>query len=238
MDTRQRMADLTDPDEGTRAAALEDLQAEMDDEIARALLAIIALGPLIDECGIDYSDDVDFGLDPELGPPVSRETFASIVQEITRLYHDAVQPKLVCRRAFEVLVRDPKPWHADEIRKHFWLPDDDWRLTAVFAMGMIAGFDKEVAAMVEKADGPLLFEAVRAAGGMGVRAAAPRIRDLATSAETPLDLRLEAIAALPAVDPGCIDILDELSQSSDAEIADAAEQATFELLLGGSSGVR
>jgi hypothetical protein len=114
------------------------------------------------------------------------------------------------RRAFEVLVRDSAAvaFRGDPQAAS---SDEEWRLTAVFAMGMIRGFEKEVAATVESARGELLFEAVRAAGRMEVTAAAPRIRALAASGKTPLELRLEAIRALPGVDRDCIDILDELS---------------------------
>jgi uncharacterized membrane protein YqiK len=99
-------------------------------------------------------------------------------------------------------------------------------------MGHIKGFADELAATVERAEGALLFEAVRAAGSMEVTAAAPRIRALATSAKADLDLRLEAIHALPSVDPDCFELLDELARSRSTAIADAADEARSELTLG------
>ena len=92
MDIKRLLAELTDPDEETRAAILDEISLEMDDEIAQALLdiaasdaaegartcAIVAFGPVIEECGNDYMEGgIDFG--PEMGPSVSREMFASIV---------------------------------------------------------------------------------------------------------------------------------------------------------------
>jgi hypothetical protein len=247
MDTNRLLARLTDPGQDTRAEALEELALRMDDQIAQALLdvagsdasdevridAIVVLGPVIEECGDEYIDDADFDFGPELGPPVSRETFASIVRSLRALYDDAAQPKLVRRRAFEVLVRDAQNWQSKEIRKHFGSTDPEWRLTAVFAMGYVAGFEKMIAETVRTAEGQLLIEAVIAAGRMSVSAAASRIHKLATSRETELDLRLAAIEALPDVDPDCSDTLEELTRSPKREIAEAAEFALEELSIFG-----
>src|SRR5436305_15109712 len=168
MDIKRLLAELTDPDEETRAAILDEISLEMDDEIAQALLdiaasdaaegartcAIVAFGPVIEECGNDYMEGgIDFG--PEMGPSVSREMFASIVAGLRGLYSDESQPKLVRRRAFEVLIRDPQPWQRKAIREHFASADDDWRLTALFAMGHMTGFEREIAAAVKTVEAPL-----------------------------------------------------------------------------------
>src|SRR5947207_2563342 len=129
METNRLLASLTDPDEQTRASALEELALVMNDEIAQALLdiaesdaaedvrvdAIIALGPVIEECGTDYDDEAEFDFGPELGPPVSRETFDAIVRRLRALDDDKKQATMIRRRVFEVLVRDPQPWHSKEI---------------------------------------------------------------------------------------------------------------------------
>jgi HEAT repeat protein len=244
MDTKRLLAELTDPDEETRAAILDEIALEMDDETAQALLdiaasdadeearahAMVALGPVIEECGYEYMEGaIDFG--PETGPPVSRETFGSIVARIRGLYSDEKQPTLIRRRAFEVLIRDPQPWQREAIQKHFASADDDWRLTALFAMGHIAGFEREIATAVETAEEPLLFEAVRAAGKMEVSAAAPRIRALATSGDADLDTRIAAIYALPHVDPDSYELLESLERSRNRDIAEAAADAVQELLM-------
>src|SRR2546423_5505726 len=249
MDIKRLLAELTDPDEETRAAILDEISLDMDDETAQALLdiaasdageeardrAIVALGPVIEECGDEYMEGaIDFG--PEMEPPVSRETFVSIVARIRGLYSDEKQPKLLRRRAFEVLIRDPQPWHREAIQEHFASADDDWRRTAVFAMGHITGFEREIAATVETAEEPLLFEAVRAAGQMEVSAAAPRIRALAKSGDADLDTRIAAIYALPHVDPDSFELLESLEQSRNRDIAEAAGEAVQELLLSSDIG--
>jgi hypothetical protein len=243
VDTNRRIAQLTSTDEEVREEARELLSLQMDDEIARAFLdigasdadeeiradVIIGLGPIIEEAGMDYGDDDEFELAPEYGPGITRETFESIVREVRALYEDEAQPKIVRRRAFEVLVRDPQPWQADAIRKHYAGDDPQWKLTAVFGMGYLTGFDAEIAATVASASDAVLYEAVRAAGAMDVTAAAARIRELATSTSAETDLRVASIQALPNVDPDCFELLQQLSTSDDEEIAETAQATLAEL---------
>lgn len=243
---------LTDPDSDTRAEAYEDLSLEMNDELAAAILglaagdqpdeiradAIVALGPVIEECGIEYDEGFELEPVPEFGPPVSRETFRAITEELRAMYGDESQPKLIRRRAFEVLVRDAQPWQRDEIRRWLDTSDEDWRLTAVFAMGQMTGLEKELLAVLDTAQGLMLEEAVRAAGRISLTRAARLIRDLAASKTTERDLRFEAILALPHVDPDSFDLLAELSRSRDRELAAVAEAALeeFKAFRGGLDG--
>ncbi len=247
METTRLLAQITNEDEEVRAEAIEELTLRMDDEVARAFLdvassdaeegiradTIVGLGPIIDEAGLDFDDEDEqgFALDPELGPPISREMFETVVREVRGLYEDEGQPKLVRRRAFEVLVRDPQPWLAAEIRKHYASDDPEWKVSGIFGMGYVAGFDKEIAAAVSSESGKLLFEAVRAAGSMDVAGAAQRIRELVTSQTVDSDLRLIAIDALPNVDRDSFDLLKRLSRSDDEEVAAAAEAALDELSI-------
>lgn len=244
MNQNELLVRLTSADESERRDAREELHMLMNDEIARAYLdiivsdaaeparadAIVGLGPVIEEAGIDYlDDDVEFEESPELGPPVTREMFDEIVEKIRAIYTDESQPKLLRRRALEVLVRDPQDWLAQEIRKHYNSSDLDWKLTAVFAMGYITGFEDEIAATVRNAQEPILYEAVRAAGSMEVSAAAGRIRELAQSDTADRETRIVAIEALPFVDDDAEELLQELIGSDDEEIAEAAELALDEL---------
>ena len=243
MSHEEIIATLTAPDPEVRETAYEDVSMEMDEELARAIVdiaagnhddeiradAIVALGPLIEECADDYIAGFEWG--PELGPPVSRETFHSLVQRLRAMYDDESEPKVVRRRAFEVLVRDPQPWQDDEIRKLFASPDEEWRLTAIFGMGAMTGFEKELLEVVTHGEGVQLAEAVRSAGKIELKKAARTIRNFATSNKTERDLRLEAIRALPNVDADSFGVLEELSQSKDPEIAEAAEDAMEELTL-------
>lgn len=238
MDRNRWFVMMTDADEETRAEARDELNLIMDDEVARGFLdivssdadeeivadAIVGLGPIIEEAGIDFDEEMEPELEAFSDPGISRETFDTILREIREVYDDPKRPALVRRRAFEVLVRNPQDWQAAEIRKHFASDDPKWKLTAVFGMGNVRGFAKEIAAVVNSAEGDLLFEAVRAAGSWEVTAAAKRIRDLAAYSDD-VDLRIAAIEALPNVDPSSEEILLELTHSDDEEVAEAAREA-------------
>jgi hypothetical protein len=246
MNVSQLLARMTDPDEEARAEASEELNLLMDDDVVRALLeivagpaseeiradAVIALGPILEEAGMDYDVGVPYELDPEFGPGISQESYETLVHDLRALYDDEAQPKLIRRRAFEVLVRDPRGWQAEDIRRHFAGADEDWKLTAVFAMGYIAGFEKEIAATLKSAEGLMLVEAVRSAGAQGVPAAAKRIGDLAMDEDADTTLRLVAIAALSNVHKNSEEILQELLESDDEDIAEAAEAALEEVSMG------
>lgn len=237
---------LRSPDEETRREAFDRVSLEMDDALAREILAIIAsdaaddvradaivaLGPAVEECGIEYMDDEL----PEGVPftaPLSREAYGELADALRAVYEDESQPTLVRRRALEVLVRDPQPWQADAIRRDFASSERDWKMTALFAMGYVRGFEQELLDVLRTAEGDLLYEAVRAAGNAEVVEAAPILEAFALSEETDPDVRLEAIAALPSVDPECFDLLDELAESTDEQVRGAAEQALEELQMFG-----
>ncbi len=235
---------LRSEDEETRREAFDRISVEMDDALAREIVAIaqsdapedvradaiVALGPSVDECGVEYMDDDAPGA-TDFGAPLSREAFDEVTGALRSLYADAAEPKIVRRRAFEVLVRDPQPWQKDAIRHDFASGDRDWKMTALFAMGYVRGFDKELVDELRTANGDLLYEAVRSAGRAEIEEAAAIIEALALADETDRDVRLEAIAALPSVDPDCFDLLDELAESSDEEIRAAAEEALEDLQM-------
>jgi HEAT repeat protein len=235
-------------DEGTRREAFDRISVEMNGELARGILgliasdapdevradAIVSLGPAVEECGVEYMEDEEDGELPSADwIPLSREAFEEVTSALRAVYEDPAQPTIVRRRAMEVLVRDPRPWMTDAIRRDFASEDRDWKMTAIFSMGFVRGFQQELLDTLRSADGDLLYEAVRAAGNAEVQKAAPILEAFALSDETDRDVRLEAIAALPSVDRECFDLLDELADSSDEEVRAAAEEALEELQMFG-----
>jgi uncharacterized protein (UPF0147 family) len=234
-------------DEETRREAFDRISVEMDDDLARGILgliasdapedvradAIVSLGPAVEECGVEYFEDDE---DPAVASewiPLSREAFAAVTAALREVYEDASQPTIVRRRAIEVLVRDPQPWMSDAIRRDFATEDRDWKMTAIFAMGFVRGFEREILEALRSTDGDLLYEAVRAAGNAEIAEAAPILETFALSDQTDRDVRLESITALPSVDHDCFDLLDELADSGDDEIRAAAEEAIEELQMFG-----
>ena len=104
--------------------------------------------------------------------------------------------------------------------------DREWRLTVVFAMGYVRGFDAQIVAALEDADAEIRYEAVGAAGNWGVAAAWPYVANLLTSAAADKPLLLAAIEAAAAIRPQeARPMLSDLTDFADAEVAQAASDA-------------
>ena len=170
------LALLRDPhrDAGDRLLAAEfagDLVV-MNDALADALLSIvgsaaepedlraqaaISLGPVLEQADEDEFDDPD-------AVPVSEKSFRKIKQSLRKVYLDSGVPKLLRRRILEAAVRAPEEWHTGAIRSAYAGDDQEWKLTAVFGMNYVRGFDKQILQSLESADPAIHYQAVRAAG--------------------------------------------------------------------------
>ena len=130
------------------------------------------------------------------------------------------------RRTLECSVRAPQEWHKKAIRDAYSSGDALWRLTAVFCMRYVRGFDTQILEALEAENEDLHYEAVCAAGVWGVDPAWSHITSLATSESTNKSLRLAAIDAVASIRPQeAAEILSELTQSDDEDIVEAAYEA-------------
>jgi HEAT repeat protein len=205
----------------------------MDDRIAEALIGVviaddepdglrsnaaIALGPVLEDCdlmGFDFGDD---------DVAISEETYGHLRRELKRVVLDEHQPRDVRRAAMEASVRAPDDWHEPQIRAAFESNDPLWKITAVFSMGFVGGFDRQILEALGDDDPRLEREAILAAGHQAVGGAFPKIRALAESEEANPALRLAAVEALAGSDSQtAVDILQRLTDHEDEEIADQAE---------------
>ena len=226
--------DQRDESDRLLAAALAGDYTVINDELADALLsillsgdeseairarAVISLGPALETVYIDgFEDPVDV--------LISEKTFNGIQETLRKLYMDMDLPKEVRRRILEGSVRAPQDWHKGAISEAYSSDDESWRLTAVFAMGYIRGFDTQILEALEDENEDIHYQAVCAAGNWEVDAAWPHIAGLATTASTDKWLRLAAIEAVANIRPQeAVDILIELSQSDDEDIVDTAYEA-------------
>jgi HEAT repeat protein len=92
-------------------------------------------------------------------------------------------------------------------------------------MGHVRGFDQQILDALRSTDPGIHYHAVRAAGTWEVAAAWPHLAALATS-NTNRPLRLAAIEALGTIRPlDSVEILANLADSEDEEIAEAAGDA-------------
>ena len=142
------------------------------------------------------------------------------------LYADADVPQEVRRRILEASVRAPQDWHPDAISSAYASDDETWKLTAVFCMRFVRGFDEQILAALDSGNPEIHYEAVCAAGNWEVAAAWPHIAALVTSGETDKPLLLAAIEAVASIRPQeAAETLLDLTDADDEDIAEAAYDA-------------
>jgi hypothetical protein len=223
-----------DPSDRAIAAELAGNLVVMNNQLASALLAIvrsseelldlrviaaIALGPVLEQASLEEFDDPD-------SVPITESRFREIQDTFHAQYNLPGVPKELRRRILEASVRSPEPWHPDAIRTAYASSDQEWVLTAVFAMAHIKGFDQQILESLDSPDPSIEYEAVRAASNWALDAAWPHIEALIENPRTSKDLLLAAIEAAPNIRPGeAGPLLVDLNDSGDEEIVEAAEEA-------------
>ena len=216
------------------AAELAGDYTVINDELAHALLSIlgnseepeelrgqaaISLGPAVEQADTYGFEDADDIL-------ISEDTFRSVHEKLRKLYMDLDVPKEVRRRILEASVRAPQSWHENAVRATYSSRDEDWKLTAVFCMRFIRGFDDQILESLDSKNPDIHYQAVCAAGNWEVDAAWPHITALITSEKTDKDLLLAAIDAVAMIRPQeASEILVDLTDSDDEEIVEAAYEA-------------
>ncbi len=216
------------------AAELAGDPAVINDDLAEALLAIacsrkepdslrskaaISLGPILEYCDMDGFEDPNC-------VPISDGVFRRIQDSLRDLYQEPDVSKELRRRILDVSVRAPQDWHRDAILAAYSSGDESWKLTAVFCMRFVEGFDEQIVESLESEDEDTHYEAVCAAGNWEVDAAWPHVVGLVTAPRTDKYLLLAAIDAVAGIRPlEAEDILSDLTDSEDEDIADAAYEA-------------
>jgi len=224
------------PSDRLIAAQLAGDMVVMNDDLAKTLLAImrspeesealrakaaISLGPVLEMVTwTEFGDDID-------PPPITEDTYQKIQNTLKALYYEAGTPKLLRRRILEAAVRDhTQDWHAPAIREALAGGDREWVLTAVFAMGHVKGFDREIVAALDSRDENTRYEAVKAAGNWEVQAAWPHIKALVENPGTDKTLLLAAIEAVGEINPSEAEaVLADLTDSEDADVVEAVDEA-------------
>jgi len=216
------------------AAELAGDTVVIDDELADALLSIlssgnedealrgmaaISLGPCLEQTYIDEFEDPDDAL-------ISEEMFQRVQETLRELYANADTPSPVRRRVLEASVRAPQDWHKDAIRAAYSSDDEAWKLTGVFCMRFVRGFDDQILEALESRNEDIHYEAVCAAGNWEVHAAWPHILDIITGEGTDKPLLLAAIEAASGVNPHeAMDVFADLVVSDDEDIVEAVHDA-------------
>ncbi len=199
--------------------ALLSILRRGDQPAALRAQAALSLGPVIDHADIDGFEDPDEVI-------ITEQTFQRVQELLCQLYADPGVPDEVRRSILEASVRAPQDWQVDAIRAAYASDDEAWRLTAVFCMCFVRGFDDQILEALESDNPEIHYEAICAAGTWAVDAAWPHIAALVTSGDTEKPLLLAAIEAVPGIRPQeTVDILADLIESDDDDIAEAVFDA-------------
>jgi hypothetical protein len=182
--------------------------------------AVISLGPALEHVDLHGFEDAD-------DAPIAEHTFQRIQESLRKLYMDADVPREVRRRILEASVRAPQTWHQGAVRAAYGNDDEAWRLTGAFCMRFVRGFDQQILEALDSKNPDIHYEAVCAAGKWEVDAAWPHVATLVTSGETDKLLLLAAIEAVAGIRPQEVaEILNDLADSDDEDIAEAVFEAT------------
>jgi HEAT repeat protein len=181
--------------------------------------AAISLGPALEQADTDGFEDPD-------DVPITELTFRTIQESLEKLYLANSTPKEVRRRILEASVRAPQIWHQGAIRQAYSSGDKEWMLTAVFAMRWVRGFDDQILKALKSDDPEIKYQAVIAAGNWGLDGAWSPIVELLNDGHSPKALLLAAIDAVGSIRRDeAQEILVDLADSDDEEIAQAVEEA-------------
>ncbi len=202
------------------AALLLEITRDSDEPEELRCTAPISLGP-----ALDYTDMMEFD-DYDDEPTLSEEVFYEIQERLRDIYYDGETPKNVRRRVLEGAVRAPADWHKKAIEEAYAGNDEDWRLTAVFCMTYVKGFDDQILEALNSENPDIFYEAVCAAGNWGIKEAWPHVQELLTKDDIDKWLLIAAINAAATINPmEASDILFDFSASDDEDIAEAADEA-------------
>ncbi len=207
---------IVDDEIGSALVALVGSSGETDD---MRNAAAIALGPALEHA---YSS----GFEDPNNILLSEKNFHDIQQILHKLYLGPDVPTSVRRSVLEVSVRAPQQWSRDAIRAAYTSPDEAWTLTAVFGMRFVSGFEDEILEALSSPNQDIRYHAVCAAGDWQIDAAWPSVEKILTTDKVDKDLLIAAIDAAVAIRPyDSVDLLNELTNVEDEDIADAAFEA-------------
>ncbi len=209
--------DFTVVNEELVEALLSVLRSDVAPEDLRSTAAI-ALGPVLEHADTDGFEDGDV--------PITERMFNTVRESLREIFADAAESKEVRRRVLEASVRAPEDWHPDAVRGAYLRDDEAWKLTAVFCMRFLRGFDDLILESLESQNPDIHYEAVEAASTWSIDACWPHIVSLIEAEGTPKPLLLAAIGAVATIRPqDAAEVLAPLTLSDDEDVVEAVEEA-------------
>lgn len=216
------------------AAEMAGDPVAMNDDLARTLIAIVGNSDepaeLRATAAVSFGPAFEFAYIYEFDDPddiiLTEKTYLEMQAALTKLYHDAGVPVVVRQNILQAIVRAPQDWHSGEVRAAYASNDEDWRLTAVFCMRFIKGFEREILEALESADQDIRYQAISAAGNWGLEKAWPSLAGLFTEKGAEKAMLLAAIEAAAGIGtPEALDSLRALLDSDDGDVVDAVWEA-------------
>lgn len=185
--------------------------------------AAIALGPAFELADLD---GLAQGLDDD-GLPCTPEAVNSAKAALRAVFDDKNAPDEVRRSCLETLAHAPQDWHAGAVRAAYADASNDWKLTALFCMRFITGFEDEILAALTSKDEHQRLEAIGAAGEQELQMAWPHVQAILKDSQADKLFVLAALGALPMLAPSpeiVMAILELHLASADPEILEAATE--------------
>ncbi|MBX7116616.1 MAG: hypothetical protein K1X64_19985 [Myxococcaceae bacterium] len=199
--------------------ALLTVLRNVDESESIRTQAATSLGPVL-----EYADME--GFDDDGDAPISEQAFKKMQSTFHELLADTRASVEIRRRILEASVRAPQDWHPDAVRAAYSSEDDMWKLTAVFCMRFITGFDEQIVEALDSKNPDIYNEALLAAGNWGIEAAWPHVVALISTDKTPKPLLLAAIEAIPSIRPEeAPGLLTDFTDADDEDIVSAAYEA-------------
>jgi hypothetical protein len=183
------------------------------------ITAAISLGPVLEHADTDgFEDGADL--------PITERMFNTVRESLREVFADPAVSKEVRRRVLEASVRAPQDWHPDAVRAAYHRDDEAWKLTAVFCMRFVRGFDDLILESLDSQNPDIHYEAVRASGEWGIEACWPHIVSLIKAEGTTKPLLFAAIGAVAAIRPqDAAGVLAPLTLSDDEDVVEAVDEA-------------
>lgn len=185
--------------------------------------AAIALGPAFELADLDgLAQDLD-----DDGLPCTPEAVNGAKAALRAVFDDKSAPDEVRRSCLETLAHAPQDWHAAAVRAAYAEGSNDWKLSALFCMRFIGGFDTEILSALTSTDEHQRLEAIGAAGEQELQMAWPHVQAILKDRQADKLFVLAALGALPMLAPSpelVTAILELHLASADAEIVEAATE--------------
>ncbi len=228
---------IDDPDVEVRKAAIEGILEDSPTRVIERLMVIARDDPFSEVRAAAARALGQFVLKGELGNlPADLNT--RLQDTVLALYRDPNEALDVRRRALEAAGNCSRAGVADLIREGYFADELPMRLSAVFAMGRSCddAWQPEILAELESEYPAMRYEAARAAGEIELRAALPRLANLAF--EDDRQIQEMAIWALGEIGGRVANqVLTQLAaladETGDDELAAAVEEAQGAALLAG-----